>query len=228
MDIVNRIIEIVDLNLGGFKEMGSRGSGNWGHKGRPGKMGGSAPGGGKGAPKGGSVKGKPFEYRIMPDGSRSSIESEAAAKILGLSDRDVVTDKHISKVEWEWVSGGAEDPHTIKQEIQGWYKSNPGVKEMRLLSLYNQTGEEGQSFGEWKVSPMPLWRGGRPDFGETFASFSHNKGTAEGFAKRRGLGLYKADVKPKDWVGVTRGGESEVFVPEFDTNWDSIRYEEVG
>lgn len=44
---LDKILEIIDLNLGGFKEMGSRGSGNWGHRGRKGKRGGSLPGGGK-------------------------------------------------------------------------------------------------------------------------------------------------------------------------------------
>lgn len=205
-------------------EMAKRGKGHWGHKGRPGKRGGSLPGKGGAPAKGGSVKGKPFEYHTLPDGERYTMGPEEAAEVLGLPDRDVTIDRHISEVEWGWVSGGAEDPGPLKQEIWDWYKSNPGVKEMRLLGQYNKEGKEGQSFEEWKDTPVTMWRGGHPDFGETFASFSLNKATAEGFAKRMGPGLYEAKVKPNDWAGITRGGEAEVFVPEFDRNWDPIPY----
>jgi hypothetical protein len=218
---------------GRFVERGGPGSGHWGHKGRKGKRGGSASSGAKGLAKEpgkgaeGSIGGKPFEYYTLPNGERYEIGPEEAAEILGLPDRDVGSDAHISKVEWEWVSGGAEDPGPLKQEIADWYKSNPGVKEMRLLGQYNMEGKAGQSFEEWKNTPMPLWRGGRPEFGETFSSFSHNKRTAEGFARRRGVPLYRADVRPNDWVGITRGAESEVFIPEFDSSWNPIRYKPV-
>lgn len=49
-EIINKAVDKLVLreSEGGWTEMGSRGSGNWGHKGRPGKRGGSAPGGGKG------------------------------------------------------------------------------------------------------------------------------------------------------------------------------------
>lgn len=37
------IINLIDLSLGDFRGMAKRGRGHWGHKGRPGKRGGSAP-----------------------------------------------------------------------------------------------------------------------------------------------------------------------------------------
>ena len=206
-------------------EMG-KGKGHWGHRGRPGKRGGSLPKGG-GAPGkgGGSVQGKPCEYHTLPNGKRYVMEPEEAAEILGISSRDVETDRHLEKVEWDWVGGAGVGES--KEEIQGWYKLNPNIKELRLFGLYNKEGKEGQSFEEWKDDPVTMWRGGRPIFGETFASFSLNRATAENFAKRKLGHLYEAKVTPNDWVGVTRGGEAEVFVPEFDRNWDPISYKQV-
>lgn len=222
----DKIVNLIDLSLGPFMQMAKkRGRGHWGHKGRPGKRGGSAPSKGSAPAKGGSVKGKPFEYYASRSGKRYEMEPEEAAEILGISSRDVEIDRHLEEVEWDWVSGGGGGE--AKESIQAWYRSNPNVKELRLFGLYNKMGKEGQSFEEWKDSPVTMWRGGRPYFGDTFASFSLNKATAENFAKR-GIGdLYEAKVKPNDWVGVTRGGEREVFVPEFNRAWDPIPYKRI-
>ncbi len=36
-----RVVNLIDLSLGDFREMGGKGSGHWRHRGRPGKVGGS-------------------------------------------------------------------------------------------------------------------------------------------------------------------------------------------
>ena len=43
MDIQTTVLNLIDRALGDLIAMGGKGSGNWGHKGRPGKRGGSAP-----------------------------------------------------------------------------------------------------------------------------------------------------------------------------------------
>ena len=43
MNIQTAIVNLIDSSLGEYVAMGGKGSGNWGHKGRPGKRGGSAP-----------------------------------------------------------------------------------------------------------------------------------------------------------------------------------------
>lgn len=55
----DKIIEIIDLNLGGWEEMGGPGSGHWRHAGRKGKKGGSAP-----------SKGKTLQFKPVPIGQR--------------------------------------------------------------------------------------------------------------------------------------------------------------
>ena len=46
--IAERVVGLIEINLGDFIAMGGPGSGNWRHAGRPGKRGGSAPRGASG------------------------------------------------------------------------------------------------------------------------------------------------------------------------------------
>lgn len=51
----DRIINLIESSLGDFRVMGGPGSGNWGHRGRKGKRGGSAPSRGGGVVAGGEA-----------------------------------------------------------------------------------------------------------------------------------------------------------------------------
>ena len=131
---------------------------------------------------------------------------------LGLSNDTRLRDSHnaVARSEAKWVSGAN---LSAKAEIVEAYKAMPEVKNVRLFMLYSREGGKDKAgFEKWIETPHTFWRGGKPEYGNTFSGFSVSKSVAGQFAKKSG-GLYKVSIKPKALIGYSAAGNGEVFVP---------------
>ena len=229
-----------------IKTKGGPGSGNWGHRGIPGKVGGSAP-------KGRSMYNvadypdmSKLTARIFADMQKGKVTSQQAADAItewqaanvskvskpakpepvsDTSDESAMDDlgldqslwmprlRHFEKVEQDWTLAGNPD---AKIDIVETLNIFPELKEIRMYQLYGMLDTTGikskAGFERFKRTPITMYRGGRPEYGETFSTFTLSKGVAESFARKHGSGLFKATVKPEDLVGFIPTGATELLV----------------
>lgn len=221
------------------RRKGGPGSGHWGHAGIPGRQGGSAPGKG---PTPADLSGytglstTDLTARLLDDVSKgkitfdqatsiastlikkpsttprkiSSITEDEAIDNLGLRRDDTkVFLSHLSKLDDRWVRGA---DLQAKEAIVELYRTRPELKDVRLEVLRSSIAPD-VPFAKFINTPITVYRGGTPVYGDTFSSFSIQRSTAEGFAKRTDGALYKLTLLPKDLIGYTAAGEAEVYVP---------------
>lgn len=220
-----------------LKLKGGPGSGNHGHSGRPGKRGGSSSSGGtslpqhlteiwENAPKDNE---EDFMSYLFEQAGNKKIDINDASvlqsKFQGVSENtspgspnnELAFSKEIQsqltsldKLEERWLKGA--DPEA-KHEITSFYKDFPDVREARLRMLHDKL-DPSSSYQNFLDKPITVYRGGRPEYGETFSNFTLSKSTAESFADKRGSGLFELKIKPSNILGYAPTGASEIFVQE--------------
>lgn len=220
-----------------IRRKGGPGSGNWGHSGRPGQVGGSTSGGGSGIPSQYiGLSTTDLTAKLLDDVSKgkitfdqatsiastlikkpsttprkiSSITEDEAIDNLGLDRSDSKTFlSHLAKLDRRWV---IENDVSAKEDIVELYRIRPELKDIRLEVLRSSIAPD-MPFAKFMNTPITVYRGGTPVYGDTFSSFSIQRSTAEGFAKRTDGALYKLTLLPKDLIGFTAAGEAEVYIP---------------
>lgn len=191
-----------------FALKGGRGSGDFGHGGRPGKRGGSAGGGKRNFRKVSIAS----HYR-PPNLFSSTIdkleelgkwEMFSAAEELGVS-ADL---NAFDRVNRKWVQGA---DSSAKPVIKEMLKNSPDVRELVLYELWSNDSKN-ISFREWLDTPKDFFRGGGIRSDE-FLSFSMSESIARDAS---GVGkdstILKITTKPSNLLGGS--GAGEVYVDE--------------
>jgi len=224
---------------------GGPGSGNYGHRGIPGKVGGSSPRSMYNVADYTDLS--KLTRQIFEDMDKGKVTSQQAADAItewqaanvgskpkssrrtdeprDISDESAMDDlgldqslwmprlRHLEKVEQDWTMGGDPD---AKIDIVETLKIFPELRDIRMYQLYgilDETGSKSKAgFAKFKRTPITMYRGGVPEYGQTFSSFTLSRGVAELFVEKHGSGLFKATIKPEDLVGFILTGETELLV----------------
>ncbi len=191
-----------------FTTKGSRDSGNFGHEGRPGQVGGSAP-----SARSGTLAGW---YR--PPGLDENLVNSLAAEDVG--DATYVAEQLGYASEWgaynrdvqRWTMQADPD---AKRDIESWIRTQPQV---RALSLYEDwsgeytkdaiAGKSYPSFQKWLDTPQILYRsGGRSD---VFMSFARSKRVAMDATNTDEAWWIRASLR--QWFAASGTGAGEVWL----------------
>jgi len=229
-----------------IQSKGGPGSGNYGHRGIPGKVGGSSPRSMYNVADYTDLS--KLTRQIFEDMDKGKVTSQQAADAItewqaanpsskpkssikktdeprDISDESALDDlglekslwmprlRHLEKVEQDWTMAGDPD---AKIDIIETLNIFPELNEIRMYQLYGMLDETGSKskagFAKFKRTPITMYRGGRPEYGQTFSTFTLSRGVAESFAKKHGSGLFKATVKPEDLLGFIPTGATELLV----------------
>jgi len=198
---------------------GGPGSGHFGHRGRPGKRGGSLPGTAGSAliaSLGDDWTGQIHtvdDWAPSTPGDPATIEALTAA---GPGDTWAMAEElgldskldHFERINRKWVF--EEDPDA-KYTIRGFLEKNQDLRTVTLYEWYSgQYGspdvEHFPAFDAWLETPQLIFRGGDPHE-EVFSGWTWNPRTAERFG-----GVQALEITPAQTLGYSLSGEGEIYV----------------
>jgi hypothetical protein len=194
------------------KTKGGPGSGNWGHSGRPGMVGGSSPKGRSSSAHAQDANtGRIASHYNAPRVDNSMVDKlqelgpwdpTSAANELGVSSWGAY-----SRDERRWVSGAESD---AKDDIAEWLKHGDGIREVSLYGIWSVDSNKGKAgtFEEWLDASQTLYRGGGRSY--PFMSFAFNARVAKDASG--GAAVWKVITTPRQWLGASQSGAGEVWI----------------